>query len=308
MDPELLFSDPSPDPPAAPRPYTGGPPTVAGDLDPAMAGRPLKELCAKVTGLGEAEAAELVRFGAAWVGSRQKTDPEMPLPESGDFRVNLPAYGLLRFYEADPERIVYEDDHVLVYDKESGRPSQGVPHDAHNNALSALERLTGCSLRLPHRLDAGTSGLLMTAKTREAAGELGKSFQKGRVAKRYVALSAGEGPEWDETEADASIAKNAGKLVARANGPGLAARTTLRVLARRGPKTLFLAVPHTGRTHQIRLHLSFLGCPVAGDRFYGGVPARRLMLRATGLAFPHPATGQVVVLGEPWRGEDGGRM
>jgi RluA family pseudouridine synthase len=271
-----------------------------------MAGRPLSDLCAMATGLCGEEAAELVRFGAVWLDSRQKTDPDLPLPASGEFRVNLPAYGPMRFYEADPGRIVYEDGHVLVYDKESGRPSQAVPHDAHNNVLSALGRLTGLELRLPHRLDAGTSGLLMTAKTRAAAGALGKSFQQGRVAKRYVALSGGGGPAWDETVADAAIAKNAGKLVCRENGPGLAARTTLRVLARRDRNTLFLAVPHTGRTHQIRLHLSFLGHPVAGDRFYGGTPAPRLMLRASGLAFPHPATGEVIVLGEPWRGEDGG--
>jgi RluA family pseudouridine synthase len=270
-----------------------------------MAGMPLRDLCARATGLPPEEAEELVRFGGIWLDSRQKLDPELPLPARGEFRVNFPAYGIWRFYEADPGRIVYEDGSVLVYDKESGRPSQGVPHDVHNNALSALVRLTGLELRLPHRLDAGTSGLLIMAKTREAAGELGKAFQKGRVSKRYVALSEGEGPAWDEQEVRAAVAKNAGKLVCRANGPGLAAHTTLRVLARRGAKTLFLAVPHTGRTHQIRLHLSFEGHPIAGDRFYGGVPRPRLMLRASGISFPHPLTGRPVVLGEPWE-DDGG--
>jgi RluA family pseudouridine synthase len=272
-----------------------------------MAGLPLKALCAKVLGLGEEEAADLVRFGCMWLFSKPSLDPELPLPASGAFRLNLPAYGPSRFHEADPARIVYEDSHLLVYDKESGRFSQAVPHDAYNNALSALWRLTGVELRLPHRLDAGTSGLLIAAKTREAAGALGKAFQQGRVAKRYVALSEGDAPGWDEREADAAIAKNAGKLVARAKGPGLESRTTLKVIARRGAKTLFLAVPHTGRTHQIRLHLSFEGHPVKGDRFYGGVEAPRLMLRASGLAFPHPATGRAVVLGEPWSAEDGVR-
>jgi RluA family pseudouridine synthase len=271
-----------------------------------MEGRPLWELCARATGLPPEEARGLVRFGGVWVDSRPRLDPELQLPGQGEFRVNFPAYGQVSFYEAAPSRIVYEDEHVLVYDKESGRPSQAVPHDAHNNVLSALWRLTGIGLRLPHRLDAGTSGLLLTAKTREAAGALGKAFQRGEVAKRYAALSAGDPPDWEEKDSEACIAKNAGRLLARANGPGLPARTTLKVIARRPGKTLFLAVPHTGRTHQIRLHLSFEGHPVMGDRFYGGAPHPRLMLRATGLSFPHPATGKTVVLGEPWGGACGG--
>jgi 23S rRNA-/tRNA-specific pseudouridylate synthase len=270
-----------------------------------MAGRPLYELLMRVTGLDADEAMDLVRFGAMWLDSRQRLDPMIPLPGEGEFRVNLPAYGPVRFHEADPGRIAYEDDWLLVYDKESGRPSQGVPHDAWNNALSAVGRLTGLSLRLPHRLDSGTSGLLIMAKTREAAGRMGKAFQAGKVEKRYLALSEGPGPEWGERLCEASIAKNAGRLIARANGPGLAAATSLTVLARRPGATLMLAVPHTGRTHQIRLHLSFEGHPVAGDRFYGGAPAPRLMLRASGVAFPHPATGAPMVLGGPWDGPGG---
>jgi 23S rRNA pseudouridine1911/1915/1917 synthase len=268
-----------------------------------MEGRPLAELCAKVTGLDVEEAAGLVRFGGMWIDAHPKFMPELPLPGKGEFRVNFPAYGQKFFYEADPGRIVYEDDAVIVYDKESGRPSQAVPYDAYNNVTAALGRLTGLELRLSHRLDAGTSGLILSAKTKKDAGALGKAFEGGRVSKRYLALSAGDGPDWEERVCEASIAKHAGRMLARANGPGVWARTALRALARRGGRTLFLAIPHTGRTHQIRLHLSFEGHPVMGDRFYGGAPWPRLMLKASGLAFPHPRTGRTVRLGEPWDAE-----
>jgi 23S rRNA pseudouridine1911/1915/1917 synthase len=265
-----------------------------------MTGRPLKELCAKISGLSIPEAEDLVDFGAMWIDNRQKRDPEFPLPGSGEFRLNYPAYGPVRFYETRKERVVYEDGEVLVYDKESGRPSQAVPHDAYNNVLAGLTRAGNPDSRLPHRLDAGTSGLLVVAKNQRSAGALGKAFAKGLVKKRYLALCSGAEPDWSEKTVTAAIAKNAGRLTARENGPGLDARTDLRILGREGGKFLILAIPHTGRTHQIRLHLSFAGLPVVGDEFYGGEKAPRLMLKAAGIAFPHPGDGRPAVLGDCW--------
>jgi 23S rRNA pseudouridine1911/1915/1917 synthase len=307
-DPSLglssYFGPPSPDPPAGPLPYSGRDPVIGGELDPAMEGRPLKDLCVKVTGLGEEEACELIRFGAMWLNARQAPDPTRKLPGQGSFRLNYPPYGPVKFFETDPARVVFEDDYLLVYDKESGRPTQPTPYDCHNDVLSGLDRMTRQQLRLPHRLDVGTSGLLIAVKERRAAGVLGKAFQEGRVRKRYVALNSGPAPDWDETVSEATIAKNDGRYIARANGPGLAAKTSFKVLARAPGRTLFLAVPHTGRTHQIRLHLAFLGFPILGDKTYGGQKAKRVMLKASGVAFKHPVTGKPLVLGEPWEDSD----
>jgi RluA family pseudouridine synthase len=198
----------------------------------------------------------------------------------------------------DPKRIVFEDNDLLVYDKEAGRPSQAVPHDAYNNIHSSLTRLRGITLRLPHRLDAGTSGLLIIAKNLKAAGAMGKAFQKGEVKKRYLALATGVKPTWDSRRVDAPLAKSQGRLVVRENGPGLSATTDFTLLAWDSGCGLFLAEPLTGRTHQIRLHLSFLGYPIKGDTFYGGEPASRLMLKAAGISFKHPITGRPVVIGD----------
>jgi 23S rRNA pseudouridine1911/1915/1917 synthase len=299
------FDDPVLSPPPVGPPYSGGPPTVAGELAPHMEGRPLQDLCALVSGLDGAKARELVEFGCMWLDKAQKLDPDLPLPRSGTFRINYPEYGPVKFYEPSVERIAFEDDSVIVYNKESGRPSQAVPYDAYNNVHSGLTRLRGLFLRLAHRLDMGCSGLLLMSKTQKASGVLGKAFQKGGVKKRYLALSAGDPPDWEERVVTASIAKVQNRFTVRENGPGMTARTTLKVMGAGGGQVLFLAEPHTGRTHQIRLHMSFMGYPIAGDSFYGGVKADRLMLRASGLAFRHPATKEPLALGGPWEGKAG---
>ena len=280
---------------------------MAGFLSPGTAG----ELVARLTRREPAEAEALVAFGCLWLDDRPCLDPARPLAGHGHFRFNPPAYGPVRFYEADPGRIVHEDDDLLIYHKEAGRPSQGVPYDAHNNVLAALGRLLAgragrtrpAKLWLSHRLDAETSGLLLLAKNQAAAGAVGRAFQTGQVAKVYLAWGLGAKPERDFFQVEAAIAKEGARYVTRASGPGRPARTDFTVLDQRvfeagGPEmreVLFRAEPLTGRTHQIRLHLARAGWPIRGDRFYGRAeveearPAPRLMLAAVSLGLPHPA-------------------
>lgn len=262
-------------------------------------------------------AGELVEFGSVWLDDHPCFRPDTVLAGHGTFRLNPPVYGPVKFYEADPARIVHEDRDILVYNKESGRPSQGVPHDAYNNALAAVGRLLAArgnrpDLWLLHRLDADTSGLLMMAKNKTAAGILGKAFQSGQVAKEYLCLGLGPKPKKSDFEVDAPIAKDGRRYVVRPGGPGLKAKTSFSVLEIQDfsspatgadwKKILFLARPLTGRTHQIRLHLAWAGWPIVGDRFYGRpeddhtLPDSRLMLASAGLSFTHPATSQKMYL------------
>jgi 23S rRNA-/tRNA-specific pseudouridylate synthase len=133
-----------------------------------------------------------------------------------------------------------------------------------------------------------------------AASRLGRAFAKRQVKKRYLALSQGARPGFSVTEVDAPIPKENGRFMAVPDGPGRPSRTRISFLEAFGDAMLFLAEPETGRTHQIRLHMALLGYPILGDRLYGGAEAPRLMLKASGLSFAHPGTGQTVTLGGPW--------
>ncbi len=308
---------PTPDKPFRPFPeaYVTGP--VPGHLKEENAAR----LLALVAGLTLKEAERLVEFGSFWLDDRPCLNPREKLGGHREFRFNPPVYGPVRFYEADPARIVYQDSDILVYNKESGRPSQGVPHDAYNNALSALGRLLAArgeksALWLPHRLDADTSGLLLLARNRESAGLVGKAFQEGRVKKEYLCLGLGPAPKKASFAVDAPIAKEGRRYLVKPGGPGLESRTGFEALGyedHTGPgnfkRVLFRAWPRTGRTHQIRLHLAWAGWSIVGDRFYGrpeaeaGEPGARLMLASAALIFPHPRSGELIEARLP--GQDG---
>lgn len=304
LDFETLFDAPINSPPPIELPFSGPQRMLDGELSEHMEGAPVSELAMLLTGLSLEKARDLVDFGSLWINRGQVLDPDFKLPGKGTFRLSLPEYGTRRFYETNLERIVFEDSEILVYNKESGRPSQAVPQDAYNNVLSALTRLRGIVFRLPHRLDQGTSGLLMLSKNKKAAAFMGRSFQKGIVKKRYLALSEGPPPDWRECEVKAAIAKENKRYFVNVDGPGYMAHTQFRVLGAKDNKVLFLAIPLTGRTHQIRLHLKHLNYPIIGDYHYGGKPHERLMLMAAGLKFIHPETNQPVVLGGPWDEDD----
>jgi 23S rRNA-/tRNA-specific pseudouridylate synthase len=275
-----FFDAPIPDPPEM-EPFNRFFPFVTGQTPKDLAGQPAHRLVAK---LGSPEwAREMVAFGCLWMMDKPQPDPDGPLEAGARFRVNWPRYGPKRFYEADPKRIVFEDPDILIYDKESGRPAQSVPHDNYNNAQAALERLRNMPMRLAHRLDVGTSGFLIMAKNAPTASRLGQAFSQGRVSKLYLALTLGEKPDWVEKTVTAYVAKSGQHYVARAEGPGKLAKTILRVIKAQDGQILWAARPLTGRTHQIRLHLDLQGYPILGDNFYGGAAFSRLALRAAGL-------------------------
>lgn len=279
---------------------------LAGPVPAHWAGETAADLALRLTGVDSEQSRALVEFGALWLDDRPCLDPDRPLSRHRDFRINPPVYGPLKFYESAPQRIIFEDADLLIYNKEAGRPSQGVPHDAYNNVLSGLGRLRAArgdyntALWLLHRLDADTSGLLMLAKNKVTAGIMGRFFQQQRVMKEYLCLGLGETPAKTEFEVKALIAKEGRRYVAREKGVGLAAHTDFtwqgEVLAGPSPQSrhLFTARPRTGRTHQIRLHLALAGWPISGDRFYGrpdeAPRPSRLMLAAVALSFSHPRT------------------
>ena len=189
--------------------------------------------------------------------------------------------------------VIYEDAFLIAFDKPSGlavqtRGNRGTSLDF---LLWAFARSNGKRPHLVHRIDAGTSGLVLAAKTKPAMTFLSTQFAERRVRKSYLALVCGAVPEKDHGICDVPLLKT-GRSVAPAK-PGEGgdqALTQWRVLSRQGEYALIQAQPRTGRMHQIRVHLAHLGCPILGDAIYGSgtQSADRLMLHAAGLEFLLP--------------------
>jgi 23S rRNA pseudouridine1911/1915/1917 synthase len=213
-----------------------------------------------------------------------------------------------------PLNVLYEDGSLAVLDKAPGmvvHPARGHASGTLVNALVFRWGLTpGVGDLRPgivHRLDKGTSGLLVVARNAQAKEALQQDFLGRRVEKIYLALCLGV-PKADAGFCDAPIERHPRdrKRYTSRTGEGRSALTEWKVL-HRGPGLSLLAIRlHTGRTHQIRVHLSDLGFPVACDEDYGGLafgrvntrPLRDLLARqqrpllhATSLAFTHPVSG-----------------
>ena len=241
----------------------------------------------------------------------------------------------VRFPETEPPRtlqpaqipltILWEDEHLAVIDKPAGlvvHPAPGHWNDTLVNALVARgTTLAGGAEGRPgivHRLDRDTSGLLLVAKTDLTHRRLQMAIQARRVRRVYAALAWGHLDE-PELVIEAPIMRHPQdrKRMAVLEG-GRAARTDVFVIARFGVTDLLRLELHTGRTHQIRVHLQHVGHPIVADPVYSGGGSRRIggparataerleraaprqALHAAGLAFRHPVSGDPLQFSAPW--------
>jgi len=204
--------------------------------------------------------------------------------------------------------VIAEDASILALNKPSGLSSQGGRARAHtlDDLLWAFARSNGKRPELVHRLDRDTSGVILAAKTKPAAGFLGKAIMGRKIRKTYVALLAAP-PEPAAGSIDTplrreEIGHEAYMRPTHAAHPGAeAALTRYRTLSTGQGVAVVVLEPHTGRMHQLRVHLASIGRPILGDVRYGGaltaagVAAPRLMLHALRLEFPHPDGGAKTV-------------
>ncbi len=185
-------------------------------------------------------------------------------------------------------RTVYEDGHLIVVDKPSGLLS--VPG---KEFLPSVESLTGCLS--VHRLDQDTGGLLVLAKSAVVQSELRRQFEQRTVGKRYEALLERDMPVGAGGEIRLPLRPDIGNRPRQVVDmeQGKSAVTRYEVLENVAGHARLWLYPHTGRTHQLRVHCAEgLGNPILGDRLYGHSAAPRLMLHAGVLAFTHPVTGE----------------
>jgi 23S rRNA pseudouridine1911/1915/1917 synthase len=214
--------------------------------------------------------------------------------------------------EPGPLDVLFEDEHLAVVSKPAGM----VTHPTASRRTGTLvNRLLALGVPLStrggsdrpgivHRLDAGTSGLILVAKSDEAHSALSEMFRRHAVDRRYLALVRGS-PEYDRFRVEAPLGRDRNRIRVR-TATGRGAATEVEVRDRFTAATLVEARPLTGRTHQIRVHLAAAGHPILGDRAYGGAGAgasalglARPFLHSWRVAFDHPITGERMELEDP---------
>ena len=202
--------------------------------------------------------------------------------------------------------MIYEDADILALNKPSGLSSQGGRGQANtlDELLWAFAKPGKARPRLIHRLDRDTSGLILAAKTKPAAGFLGKALMARKVSKTYQAIVTPRAPEPPTGVIDRPLRRHeqgreAWMRVCAPDHPDAeTALSRYRTLASGSLAARLELSPETGRMHQLRVHLASIGRPIAGDSRYGGAlvvgghPVSRLMLHAQALIFPHPGGGE----------------
>ncbi len=298
-------------------------------VDPEHAGSRLDALlAAKFPQYSRAHLQRVIQAGGVWVDARAVkpsqrlrggehivfTLPE--LPKEGPPPENLPL------------EILYEDDHLIAINKTAGRvvhPSKGNAGGTLASALQFhfdhLSTLGGPSRPgIVHRLDRDTSGVIVAAKTDEAHAKLAAQFEQRQVKKEYFAIVVGA-PDLDRDVISAPIGPHPRKrermAVRRDHPASREAETYYEVIERFDGFAALRVRPKTGRTHQIRVHLASLGCPVLCDRPYGArvkitlgeiersnddnpkVLLERQALHARRIQLAHPSTGETLTIEAP---------
>ena len=265
--------------------------------------------------LSRTQAATLIALGNVTVNGRRERASYRAA--GGELvRVEIPVVEKRAVSGEDiPLTIVHEDEALLVVDKPAGMVVHPAPGNWSGTLVNAL--LGRGALPSPgeeperagivHRLDKETSGLLVVAKTDRAHRLLSSAIAARRVVRRYALMTWGHLKQ-DEVVIDKPIARDPRdrKRMAIVN-KGRPAKTDLLRLARFDAGDFLRAHLHSGRTHQIRVHVASIGHPVMGDDVYGGgggrrvagLPAKRHFLHAAWLAFDHPVTGKRLDLRSP---------
>lgn len=279
------------------------------------AGPRLDLLVAARLDLSRNQAATLIAEGRVLVEGRREKAAYRPV--AGErIAVEIPApVARPVVAEAIPLHVVFEDDHVIVIDKPAGMVVHPAPGNWTGTLVNALKGRGGELSQeggegregIVHRLDKETSGLLLVAKTDRAHRVLGADLAARRISRRYAVLSWGHLRE-DRITVDRPIGRDPRDRKRMAIvSTGRAARTDFVRLARFEAADFLRARLHTGRTHQIRVHLASIGHPVVGDDTYGGgggrrlfgLPPKRHFLHAAWLAFRHPVSGEAIELRSP---------
>jgi len=239
--------------------------------------------------------------GGFYPACRGKCGPLVPWQLDGLDVEPPPIYGDAPIPDVEP-RVVLEDEWLVIVDKPVGLLSVPGRHARLRDSVQVRLRRRWPEAKLAHRLDLDTSGLLVVAKDEPTYVALQRRFALREIEKRYVAILDGE-VTGDGGVIELALRVDLDDRPRQIHDPvhGKPATTAWRVLARAPGRTRVALTPHTGRSHQLRVHAAHalgLGVPIVGDRLYGR-PDDRLYLHAEALAFVHPVTGQTITVERP---------
>lgn len=217
-------------------------------------------------------------------------------------------------FSMDATHIVYDDGDILAVNKPAGLPCDSTMLASRDHLLAAVRRYRegrdeGGEIFLQHRLDRDTSGLVLFGLKAELNAALHQCFAQRQARKTYWAIVTGQPPTCSNFDVhnrlDRISAKSSAARYGAVTEGGQEAHTSFRLLQQGRRACLVEACPHTGRSHQIRVHLAGLGLPILGDTLYGGnstlgsMAVQRSMLHALVLELPHPRTAAALRLEAP---------
>ena len=248
----------------------------------------------------------LIESGAVLVNGK-RLKKRMEVSEDDDVEVCFlatPELNLIK--EPIPLDILYEDEFLIAVNKPANfvvHPAIGHPSGTLVNALlHHCQSLSPDELRpgIVHRLDKDTTGVIVAAKTAKTHQELVKLFSERQMAKTYLAITQGT-PQAGLLNAAIGRHPVHRKIMSVVQNGGKEASTHVEVLGKNGQFAFVKLTPHTGRTHQLRVHLQHLGTPILGDKVYGSTDkeAARPLLHALSLSFIHPMTQNFLALNAP---------
>jgi len=285
--------------------------------------------------VSKAKVRKLIMAGAVRLNGRPVRNASKTLASGAAIEAHIDLAKLFadstsrdRPFELTADHILFEDDDLIVIDKPPGLPSHATVDEARDNLLAALTRFLSMRDRIArpyigvhHRLDRDTSGVVLFTRSTRVNAALAQMFSNHQVLKTYQALSSArrEPGLRNKLEKEWTVKNHLGKIGSKSKraryGPvqsnGLLAETFFRLIAEYPRGVWIEAVPGTGRTHQIRVHLAGCGLPILGDDLYGAdntsdagdARAPRLMLHAAELKFPHPITSREICVKSPLPGD-----
>lgn len=273
------------------------------NVDPCNRGLRLDQLISIYTGLSRRRARFVIKIGGVQIARKR-------IKVAGKI-INCDAEISVAYdYDLKPPvdiklTVLFEDEWLLIVDKPADIPSQGTQYSDQHDLMAMLHRQRpDQTLLLQHRLDQGTSGVLIISK--HPSVNIGNQFQDRTITKIYLARVSNP---IDDCSIDLPIGQIRNVSLKKYGCLGdlinvKPSRTDFNLVRKEDLDELqdgfwIMAKPYTGRTHQIRVHLAYLGNPVLGDKFYGGAQSDQLWLHAWKLILKHPITNEVLTIVAP---------